>query len=73
MFEFWAFLFFTLVFNPVKVGAVCAVLVQKLPMGVLYLHTDFQAWGIASFQGASRRVIGCVVNLEQNCHQHTKF
>jgi hypothetical protein len=36
-FDFWAFLFFNLVFSPVKVGAVCHFLVQKLRMDVLYM------------------------------------
>ena len=35
MFEFWAFLFFNLVFDPLKMAAVCYFLVQKLPMDVL--------------------------------------
>jgi hypothetical protein len=36
IFDLLAFLFFNLVFDTVKVDAVCYFLVQKLPLGVLY-------------------------------------
>ena len=59
MFDLWAFSFFNLVFDPVKVGDMCHFLVQKLRMGVLYVWQEDESWRLTSFQCASQRVSGC--------------
>jgi hypothetical protein len=71
--DFWAFLFFNLVFSPVKVGAVCHFLVQKLPLGLLYTWQKVGSWRLASFQGVSRRVNEFDPDLDKNCYKQTKF
>ena len=50
MFEFLAFLVLNLVFDPVKVGAVCHFCVQKLPMDVLYVWRRDELFLLSSLE-----------------------
>jgi hypothetical protein len=68
IFDFWAFSFFNLVFDPVKVGHSGHSLVQKLPLGVLHTWQKVGSWRLASFQCASRRVNEFDPDLAKNCY-----
>ena len=71
MFDFWAFLFFNLVFDPVKEGAVCAVLVQKLPMGVLYVWRRDELLLLSSLECCWGDVRELPPDIEKKCYQQT--